>query len=914
MAKAKTRVFEIARAVGVQSKDILDKCRAEGLEIKNHMSAVSAGLEETIRDWFSEPEDGGAHTAVELTEHIDLEKAREKAKKSRKTVEPVQVEEPVEEPAEEPAEEPQEGDSELGDDSGDSIEETVADEVVAEEVVDAEPVEENADIEQAVEIENAPDVTEEAVAPMEPEAEEPAQKVAERGGPQLVPRPAKLSGPRVVRVEAPERVERPRPRTRPNARPGGGQQTGARPAFQPETTPASVDARRGAGKPVEEKAADKDKKRRSRATSRRSGPGSESDSQARVKEWKERDLLERANRIAGAGTGYYRRRVSKGKGGSKGGRSSAAVKTGVVDIQEPISVKKLSAATGLKATIIISKLMADGVLATVNQTIDSDKAYNIVAEFGIELNIQKQLSAGELLLQQLDQREKLELTSRATVVTILGHVDHGKTSLLDYIRDSRVAEGEAGGITQAMGSYRYDTEDRHVTFLDTPGHEAFTTMRSRGASMTDVVVLVVAADDGVMPQTEEAINHAKAAGVPIVVALNKIDLPNADINKALGQLAEHGLQAQEWGGDTEVVKTSAATGEGVEELLEILSLEAELLELKAEVDAPASGYVVEAAIDTARGVMATVLNMNGTLKHGDVVLAGTGFGFVRNIYDDSGNTLKEAGPAVPVSITGLNDLPDAGEKYYVVESIEKARTVANELKEIRRQEMLTASASTPKSLEELFGKLDAQDKESVPLVVKAESRGSLEALKATLQKLCHEEVDVNIIHSGVGGINESDVNLANVSKALVIGFNVSAEPEARRLADDYSIKILEYNVIYDIVDDVKKLVIDGLAPEIKIEALGRAEVRQAFKVSRLGTIAGCIVTDGIISRNAKVKIIRNGGIIEEGRSLDSLKRVKDDAREVKSGLECGIKIDGFNDIKQGDIIECYKTIEVARTE
>ncbi len=896
MAKSRIRVFELAREIGVRSKDVLEKCRAEGLDVKNHMSSLSAGLEETIRDWFSEYEDGNEHTAVETAEHVDLEKAREEAKKTRRKKK--KAEEPAAEEAAAEEEETPSEEADAGEAAAEAVTVAETEEGVADEAatgVAEEPVAETAAA-PVTEAEEAVAAVEEPAPEGEPAPEEGKLRPA---GPQVVPKPAKLEGPRVVRVEEPEYVARPRPRARP------------RPSKRPPAMPPPQVIKKSA----EDEEKDRKTARKGRSRSpRRKGGADDREIQRRIKEWKEQDLQERADRIAGAGTGYYRRRVSRGQSGAKGfGLSGAGIKKGKVDIDEPITVKKLSEKTGIKVSEIIKKLMQAGTMASVNHVIDTDQAQNVVMDHEIELVVAKSFTDKEKLLEKLGKREKGEEVPRATVVTFLGHVDHGKTSLMDYIRDSRVAEGEAGGITQAMGSYRYDMEDRHVTFLDTPGHEAFTAMRSRGANITDVVTLVVAADDGVMPQTVEAINHAKAADVPIVVALNKIDLPNADINKALGQLAEYGLQPQEWGGNTEVIKTSAKTGEGIEDLLDVLTLEADILELKAEVDAPASGYVIEAFRDPSKGVLAKVLNMNGTLKSGDVVLAGTGYGFVRSIYDDWGKVIEEAGPAVPVTITGLNEIPEAGDEYYVVESIDRARTVAQETKERQRKQTLAAASSAPTSLEELFGKLDEQDSEEVALVLKADAQGSLEALKGALEKLSHEEVAVKIIHAGVGGETLSDVNLADVSNALVIGFNVSADQEARKLAEEKGVEILNYNVIYDIVKDVRNLVIEGLAPEIKVETLGQAEVRQTFKISRLGTIAGCYVTDGTINRNARIKVIRDGVVLDDNRTLDSLKRVKDDVREVKSGLECGLKIADFNDIKEGDIIECYQTVEVART-
>jgi translation initiation factor IF-2 len=584
-----------------------------------------------------------------------------------------------------------------------------------------------------------------------------------------------------------------------------------------------------------------------------------------------------------------------------------------VEIEEPITVKSLSAATGIKVADLIKKLMSLGIMATVTQTLETETAETAVADFDITLKVARSKTAEEELMERLEERPKSELKPRAPVVTFLGHVDHGKTSLLDYVRKTAVAEGEAGGITQAIGAYRHDLGEQHVVFLDTPGHEAFTAMRARGANMTDVVVLVVAADDGVMPQTVEAISHAKAAGVPIVVALNKIDVPNANVQRALGQLAEHGLQPQEWGGNTEVIHTSAMTGEGIEELVELLSLEAEILELQAENDAPASGYVVEARMDSSQGVVATLLNLNGTLKVGDVLLAGRGYGRVRQIYDYRGQALEAAGPAMPVAITGLDEVPEAGDRFFCVGDLDEARAVAEQRRREDRTKELAAMRQAPKTLDELIGRIEAGEATDLNLIIKADVSGSIEAIVGSLEKLTTEEVRLNILHTAVGGISTGDVTLAEASDAMIIGFNVVADPQARKAAEAKDIDIRLYRVIYDITEDIRRAMEEGLAPEIREESLGRAEVRQTFKISRVGTIAGCYVTEGLVNRNAKVRIIRDNVVVEDERKLESLKRVKDDVREVKSGLECGIKIAGYDDIKEGDTLEFYQEVEVARS-
>ncbi|HUU59042.1 MAG TPA: translation initiation factor IF-2, partial [Phycisphaerae bacterium] len=520
-------------------------------------------------------------------------------------------------------------------------------------------------------------------------------------------------------------------------------------------------------------------------------------------------------------------------------------------------------------------------------------------------------SAEDELLEKFEARERGQALPRAPVVTFLGHVDHGKTSLLDQIRNTAVAEGEAGGITQHTGAYRYDRDDQHVVFLDTPGHEAFTAMRARGANMTDVVVLVVAADDGVMPQTIEAINHAKAAEVPLVVALNKIDLPNANVQRILGQLAEYDLIPQQWGGKVEVIETSTVTGEGIERLVETLSLEAELLELAADPNAPGTGYVIEAEMAPGRGAVARLLVLDGTLNVGDILLAGKGYGRVRQMIDSSGRTVPAAGPSTPVEVSGLNELPEAGDRFFIVEALDQAKRVAQDRRIAARARALAATPG--RTLEALLGQIEAGEINQLPLIIKGDVQGTVEALNASLDKLATDEVRVNILHSGVGAISTGDVTLAEASGAIIIGFNVVTDAAARHLAEAKGIDIRLYRVIYDIIEDMRKALEEGLAPEIHEETLGRAEIRQVFKVSRIGTVAGCLVTDGLANRGAKVRITREGIVIEDERTLESLKRFKDDAREVRAGMECGLKIAGYDDIKEGDVLEFYRQVEVART-
>ncbi len=576
---------------------------------------------------------------------------------------------------------------------------------------------------------------------------------------------------------------------------------------------------------------------------------------------------------------------------------------GVAYLPEAISVKELAALLQEDVDQVVDVLLKKGVAADAKTVMPYDLAKVVAEEFGFEVR-----KEGEEALEVSPEEEEA-LEPRAPVVTVMGHVDHGKTTLLDYIRRTNVAEREAGGITQHIGAYRVTLPEGEITFIDTPGHHAFTTMRARGAQVTDIVVLVVAADDGVMPQTVEAINHAKAAGVPIIVAINKIDKPNANPERVKQELAKYGLIPEEWGGDTIFVEISAKQGTNVDELLEMIILQAEMLELKANPNKPASGTVLESKLDNKRGPVATLLVKEGTLRQGDALVAGLHWGKVRAMFDHQGKQVKEAGPSVPVEVLGLQGVPMAGEPFMVVENEKKARQISEERQEKARDVQL----ERPKvSLEELMRQLAEGETREFRILLKADVQGSLEAIKDSLNKLSTEEVKVNVVHAGVGGITESDVMLASASRAVIIGFNVRPDSQARKAAEREGVEIRLYRVIYDLLDDVKKAMEGLLEPEYEEVVLGRAEVRQVFQVPKVGKVAGCYVLEGSISRNAKVRLIRDGVVVYEG-GISSLKRFKDDVREVAAGYECGIGLTDFNDIKEGDIIEAYELKEVPRT-
>ncbi|ASP37246.1 translation initiation factor IF-2 [Bacterioplanes sanyensis] len=580
-----------------------------------------------------------------------------------------------------------------------------------------------------------------------------------------------------------------------------------------------------------------------------------------------------------------------------------------IELPEAITVGDLAQKMAVKAGEVIKELMKMGVMATINQTLDQDTATLVVEEMGHKVS---KLISDNALEEAVTDSVSYdgEETTRAPVVTVMGHVDHGKTSLLDYIRKSRVVSGEAGGITQHIGAYHVDTDHGMVSFLDTPGHAAFTSMRARGAQSTDVVILVVAADDGVMPQTEEAVQHAKAAGVPIVVAVNKMDKETADPDRVKNELSARDVIPEDWGGDVPFIPVSAHTGQGINELLEAVLLQAELLELKAHFDGPAQGVVVESRLDKGRGPVATLLVQNGMLNKGDIVLAGTCYGRARALLDENGKQTEGAGPSIPVEILGLNGTPDAGDNFMVVESEKKAREVA-EFRETKLKEQVQQRQQAAK-LDALFNNMAEGEVSSLNVVLKADVRGSLEAIIASLQKLATDEVKVNVVSSGVGGITETDTTLAVASGAVVFGFNVRADNAAKKVVEANDVDMRYYSVIYDLIDDVKQAMAGLLAPELREEIVGVAEVRDVFKSPKFGQIAGCMVIDGTVYRNKKIRVLRENVVVYEGE-LESLRRFKDDVQDVRQGIECGIGVKNYQDVRPGDQIEVFDVREVART-
>ena len=628
---------------------------------------------------------------------------------------------------------------------------------------------------------------------------------------------------------------------------------------------------------------------------------------------KKKEIKTRGDASGGVGRNSWR-------GGPRGKRDrdreeapvqSAPAEARVIEVHVPetITVAELAHKMAVKASEVIKQLMKLGQMVTINQPLDQDTAMIVVEEMGHKAIIAS-LDDPEAFTEEEASAHHGESLTRAPVVTVMGHVDHGKTSLLDYIRRAKVASGEAGGITQHIGAYHVETPRGMVSFLDTPGHEAFTAMRARGAQATDIVILVVAADDGVMPQTKEAIKHAKAAGVPIVVAINKIDKPDANTDRVKSELVAEEVIPEEFGGDAPFVPVSAKTGQGIDELLEQVLLQAEVLELKAPIDAMAKGLVIEASLDKGRGPVATILVQSGTLKTGDVVLAGQTYGRVRAMLDENGKPIKSVGPSIPVEIQGLTDVPQAGDEFMVLSDERRAREIATyRAGKFRNTKLAKQQAA---KLENMFTDMASGEVKNLPIIIKADVQGSQEALAASLLKLTNEEIRVQLVYGAVGGISESDVNLAIASKAVIIGFNTRADAGARKLAENNGIEIRYYNIIYDAVDELKAAMSGMLTPDKKEEVIGMAEIRQVFRISKIGSIAGCMVTNGVIRRNARLRLLRDNVVVFTGE-LESLKRFKDDVREVKESFECGLNLKGYNDIQEGDQLEFFEIKEIART-
>jgi len=865
-----TRVYLLARELGVSSTAIMKKWQDEGLPpIKNHMATLTAGQAATIKEWFSE---GDHTTAIETAQKVDLEKVRVRKSRGKKPAEaePTTAEAPQETP------------------------------VVAE-IQETPPVVETPAEPTPVAEQPAPPQPRRAVARVRPPKPEPIIPA----GPMLgKPEPAKLTGPQVVRIEAPEpapALRRPRPKPRYDM-PVTSPLMASR---KDEDTDTIAPGKGG-------QAATKKPKERTHGRRRTEYETETVKKTKLITQRREKDLEERRARLDAAGSEGLRLRPLR-KITSKTHLEAAQpiAKPTSASITEPITVKSLAAALAAKISDVIAKLLRQNIIATANQVISTEVAELIALELGIELHVEHKASLEDQIKTEFENRPRPNLKRRPVIATMLGHVDHGKTSLLDKIRSTNVTAGEAGGITQHIGAYQVNVGKGKVTFLDTPGHEAFTAMRARGATMTDVVVLVVAAGDGVMPQTIEAIHHAKAANVPVIVALNKIDLPGSDINRVYSQLAEHELIPVEWSGTTEIVKTSATTGQGIADLLEHLDYVAELLDLKADDTIPATGWVVEAHLSQTRGPVATVLIKEGVMTKGDIILAGCAYGRVKTLKDGFGKSVKLATSSTPVEVSGLQFVPNAGDRFYILSDINKAKAAADENQMLHREGAL--AKRTQITLDNLFTHIKAGTVKELNLIIRADVQGSVDVLMKYLSELSTAEVKLKILHAGTGGITEGDVVLAEASNAIIIGFNVVADELVAKMAEKKGVDIRFYNIIYRITEDLQKSMVGLLEPEEREKTIGRAVIRTTFKVSKVGTIAGCLVNDGVVKKNAKIRLIRDNIVIRDNMTIESLKHFKNDASEVKAGLECGIKIARFDDVKTDDVFELYEIQKVART-
>jgi translation initiation factor IF-2 len=910
------RVHILAKELNVPSKVIIEKCQAEGISaVKNHMSTLSAGLHATILEWFSDEQHD---TAVETAKPIELAKVQLKSRRRKAAGAPsttrgesddtgIAVSEPEAdeageltletEPSKERAGSGVAAAKSMPEQAPAPVEEVDATAVVGESA--SEAIAEAPRDQAAAEapIDSGAEAAEAGLASTDADDGSAAKSAVSPAGPQNVPQKAKLQGPRVVRYEAMEQGVGIRGRRGPR-RPEGAPGTEA--AGIPVVPPA--DATRAA---TDDKAA----KRKGRVNPRRAA-GRMAEAGEKLLEWRDRDLAERKERLAGA-TG---RRIRRRSTHSGGGTALAPAQRTEAIVSEPIMMKEFLGATGLNF-IECFKILRDehSIVGNVNMILPTETAELLALDFGIELRVIPAKTKLDEVQEEFAGRERKNLQSRPPVVAMLGHVDHGKTSLLDAIRRTRVAAQEDGGITQHIGAYHIESERGPVTFLDTPGHQAFTAMRARGAHLTDVVVLVIAADDGVMPQTVEAINHAKAAKVSIVVALNKIDLGEQNKLKIYGQLAEHELSPGEWGGEIDVIATSATTGVGVRELVEHLADLSSVLDLKADPKVPAMGTVIEAETQSGVGAVARVLVQEGTLRVGEFVVCGPGSGKVRALVDDRGRRVEQAGPSMAIEVWGLDEVPASGDRLYAVGSMQRANDIAAETRQ-KRVEAARIQTRRPRSLEDMLERRGDRDVAELNVVIKADVDGSVAAIQKSLEDIPSTEVKLTIRHAGVGAVNDGDVLLAATSDGLVLAFRVDVPAMVRRVAEQHNVDVRSYRVIYEVVDDIRKALEGLLAPEEIIEFRGSAEVREIFRLGKkIGAIAGCFVRDGVIERSHFAKVIRNGVVVRDKCRFGSLRRFKDDAREVRAGFECGIKLEGFDDVHVGDTIETFEIIQKART-
>ena len=918
----KIRITQVAKDLGIPTKDIIEKCISEGIEgVTTPQASIPIGLAETIKEWFG---GSGSTTGAEIAASVDVVGIRERVQKAAPKKKKVAGDAP---PSDAPISVTET--SVAASASAVTIEEPIASIDIAAKQLSAAASSVKAKVQSSDGIDGGTSVVDAPVAPPKPVApvlppkpvvivpppkpfvpapmNVPTRPVRARPTSQVLDQPTKtsLSGPKVIRVEAADNIAAPRPRT-------GGQFGTNRPPMGRTGGPSvgtGAGAGAGAGDPANRRGALPPSKRRPSDAGRtgRADP-------ARDGSRSNKDIEERASRI-GQADGFFRKhRTSTRPSHSPQGRAVVAKPQGPVHVPNPVSVKELSELTGVKMAELMKKSLLAGNPITINTALDGDQSMELMMAFNIEIEIDEAKTASDEIEERFAARTRSDERSRPAVVTILGHVDHGKTTLLDRIRSTNVAAGEAGGITQSTRAFQVEVkagdQPRMITFIDTPGHEAFTAMRARGAKVTDIVILVIDAVDGLMPQTIESINHIKAAKVSVIVALNKIDRPEFDeknLQRIYGELAKNDLNPVPWGGSVEVALVSGLKGTGLPELLETIALQADILDLKADWGGHAQGSVLEARMEEGRGPVAQLLVQEGCLKRGDFVVVGRSFGRVRDIVSDRNERITSADPTTTVAISGIDLLPDAGDKFYVVDSLAAAEQAAIERRAFERDRELSAPKVT---LDNIFETMAKSKKKELPLIVKGDVQGSVETLKVVLGRIKAEDVSISIKHAGVGGINESDVELAATTGAVIVGFNVTSNAKSRQLAEVRKIDIRLYEVIYQLTDDMDKAVRGLLEPEIKLQVLGHADVRAVFKITKVGAIAGCYVTDGVIERNAQIRVTRDGIVIEKDRRLEQLKRFKEDAKEVRSGNECGMKINGYDDIREGDVLECYRTITV----
>ncbi len=938
MAKNKKRVYELARELNLTNKALLEKISELDLGISSHMSTLDEETEAKIRAHLL----GGPKTEMEETrikptvirrrrkrvKPAEPQVSAEAEKEQPEPVEPIETEEvKVEAPQEPQAEAPEaaaqkrppkepEAAAVVPTESGVEAAEPEPGEV-APEAREAEKqvaagqkaiqAQKESQLEPLTE-EEAPGETESREVATDQVAEEEGKAAAadaqEAAAGQEKPKPAaQPETPKARKTEVPKPKKRKPSKDAP-----------ARIIKLPERKPEPVPEEPPVREPVAPRQIAPAQPPPPAHEGRKKGRKKKGFDQEHDRKFLKKKISFRRKEVVEGAALYSGKRGRKGRKGAKGKAAAPAQRPQIttakaikrrIKIDETIVLSELAKRMGIKANEMIAKLMGLGVMATVNQTIDFDTAALVAAEFNYE--VEKAAFEEEAILKSAEVTEDDRLEPRPPVVTIMGHVDHGKTSLLDVIRKSRITAGEAGGITQHIGAYMVSTPKGDIAFLDTPGHEAFSAMRSRGAKVTDIVVLVVAADDGVMPQTVEAINHAKAAGVPLIVAVNKIDKPNADPDKVQRQLAELGVVPEEWGGETIFVKVSAKEKTGIDELLEMILLQAEILELRANPDRLATGHVVEAKLDAGRGPVATVLVNNGTLKTGDPVVCGVHYGKIRALINDRGQRVEKAGPSMPVEIIGLSGVPVAGDEMVALKDEKDAKQIS--LHRVQKQRARELAKTSRLSLEKLYEKMQQGEVKELNVIIKTDVDGSLEAIRDSLLKLSNDEVSINIVHAATGTITESDISLATVSNAIIIGFNVRPNAKVQEMAAEENVDIRYHNIIYNVIKEVKDAIVGMMESTYEERILGRAEVRQIFHIPKVGTIAGCYVTDGKIERGQMLRLIRDGIVAYEGKAA-SLRRFKDDVKEVQSGYECGIGIENYNDIKVGDVIECYYLEEI----